>query len=149
MRADARDPYLGLNNHIKEQAKGQVPRYYTVGTVQSIEPLIIRADGMDLDRNDLKIAQHLKNGWREELSGLNWPLTANLPQARFEGKCNCSQGSGDCYVKRPAEVVSGKTTDAAAATHPKALQTGDAVLLIPSTDGQVYYVVEKFVEVDA
>ena len=28
---DARDPYLGLNSHIRQQARSQIPTYYTVG----------------------------------------------------------------------------------------------------------------------
>ena len=47
---DARDPYLGLNNHIRQQARSQIPTYYTVGKVVSLRPLMVRAAGMNLDR---------------------------------------------------------------------------------------------------
>ena len=145
---DARDPYLGLNNHIRRQAQGQIPTYYTIGKVISLRPLVVRAAGMNLDKDDLKIAQHLTPSWKEALSELSWPLTADLPQAQFNGECACGLGKGTCYVTRPAETVNGKTVEQATATHPNALLVGDEVILIPSEDGQVYYMVDKLVGVD-
>ena len=29
--SDARDPYLGLNNHIRQQAREQAPTYIAIG----------------------------------------------------------------------------------------------------------------------
>lgn len=145
---DARDPYLGLNNHIRQQAQNQIPAYYTIGKVMSVRPMIVRAAGMNLEKDDLKIALHLKNGWTEALSNLAWPLTAELPQAVFGGTCSCGLGSGTCRVTRPRETVQGKTTEEASATHPQALMVGDEVILIPSSDGQTYYMVDKLVGVD-
>lgn len=144
---DARDPYLGINNHIREQARSQVPTYYAIGKVISLRPLVVRAAGMNMDKDDLKIAQHLTPAWTEALSNLSWPLTADLPQARFDGKCSCGLGSGTCYVVRPEETVSGRTADQATATHPNSLLVGDEVILIPSADGQTYYIVDKLVGV--
>lgn len=149
---NARDPYLGLNNHIRRQAQGQIPTYYTIGKVISLRPLIVRAAGMNLDKDDLKIAQHLTPNWREALSDLAWPLTADLPEKRFDGQCEIVIGTtkyiGTAWVIRPAETVEGKTTEQAAATHPNALLVGDEVILIPSADGQTYYMVDKLVGVD-
>lgn len=146
---DARDPYLGLNNHIRRQAQSQIPTGYAIGKVISVKPLVVRAAGMNLDKDDLKIAQHLKNGWTEPLAGLSWPLTVEIPQAVLMGSCACSAGSGTCQIIRGAEIITGKTADTAAATHPQALMAGDEVILIPSTDGQTYYMVDKLVGVDA
>ena len=145
---DGRDPYLGLNNHIRRQAQDQIPAYYTIGKVMSVRPMIVRAAGMNLEKDDLKIALHLKNGWTEALSNLAWPLTAELPQAVFRGTCECGLGSGTCQVTRPQETVKGETTKEASATHPQALMVGDEVILIPSADGQMYYMVDKLVGVD-
>ena len=145
---DARDPYLGLNDHIRRQAKDQVPMYYTIGKVLSLRPMIVRAAGMNLEKDDLKIAQHLVPEWVELLTKLEWPLTAELPQAVFTGTCFCSAGAGTCRVTRPKETVEGKTTDEATVTHPKSLVVGDEVILIPSSDGQMFYMVDKLVEVD-
>lgn len=149
---NARDPYLGLNNHIRRQAQGQIPSYYAIGKVISLRPLVVRAAGMNLDKDDLRIAQHLKSGWIEPLSGLEWPLTADLPEKRFTGQCQITIGTstytGTAWVDRPVETVSGKTAEEASASHPAPLAVGDEVILVPSADGQVYYMVDKLVGVD-
>lgn len=145
---DARDPYLGLNNHIRQQARSQIPAYYTVGKVVSLRPLLVRAAGMNLDRDDLRIAQHLLAGWTEHLTNLEWGVTSTLPQKRFYGQCECVLAKGTAWVDRPKEDVNGKTVKEATATHDQPLAVGDQVLLIPSDDGQTYYMVEKMVGVD-
>lgn len=149
---DARDPYLGLNNHIRRQAQGQIPTYYTIGKVISLRPLVVRAAGMNLDKDDLKIARHLTPNWKEALSELSWQLTADLPEKRFDGQCQITIGTstytGTAWVKRAAETVNGKTVEQATATHPNSLLVGDEVILIPSADGQRYYMVDKLVRVD-
>lgn len=145
---DARDPYLGLNNHIRQQARSQIPTYYTMGKVISLKPLQVRAAGMNLDRDDLRIAQHLLAGWTEHLTNLEWGVTSTLPQKRFYGQCECGLAIGTAWVDRPEEEVKGKTVKEATATHDRPLAVGDQVLLIPSDDGQTYYMVEKMVEVD-
>ena len=76
---DARDPFLGINEHIRNQARSQVPTYYTIGKILSVSPMVVRAAGMNLDKDDLRIAQHLKPGWVEHLAELEWALTADLP----------------------------------------------------------------------
>lgn len=149
---DARDPYLGLNNHIRQQARSQIPTYYTVGKVVSLRPLLVRAAGMNLDRDDLKIAQHLLAGWTEHLTNLEWGVTSTLPKKRFYGECEINiAGSvyrSTAWVDRPTEEVDGNTVKDATATHVQPLAVGDQVLLIPSDDGQTYYMVEKIVGVD-
>lgn len=142
MNDNARDPYVGLNQYFGRKAAGAVPSWYAVGKVISTSPLKIRADGLDLDIEDLYIAQHLTAGWIEQLTSLSWPLTANLPRKQFDGKCNCSYGSGSCYVIRPEETVEGETAEAAPITHGALLKAGDMVLLIRSADGQNYYLEE-------
>ena len=141
-----------IQNHIRRQAQGQIPTYYTIGKVISLRPLIVRAAGMNLDKDDLKIAQHLTPSWKEALSELSWPLTADLPRKRFDGQCQITIGTstytGTAWVIRPAETVNGKTAEQATATHPNALLVGDEVILIPSADGQTYYMVDKLVGVD-
>ena len=63
----ARDPYVGLNEHFRRQASGLIPAYYRIGKVLSVNPLRVRAAGMDLDKDDLRIAQHLLPGGTEAL----------------------------------------------------------------------------------
>ena len=145
---DARDPFLGINEHIRSQARSQVPTYYTIGKILSVAPMVVRAAGMNLDKGDLRIAQHLKPGWVEHLAELEWALTAELPQKIFTGRCECGLASGTATVTRPQETVEGKTTNEATVKHDLPLAVGDDVLLIPSSDGQIYYLVDKIVGVD-
>lgn len=147
MNENARDPYVGLNQYFGRKAAEAVPSWYAVGKVISTSPLKIRADGMDLETEDLYIAEHLSAGWQERLSGLSWPLTAELAQKTLLGECTCSLSSGKCQVIRPQETVTGKTTAEATATHGALLRAGDQVLLIRSGDGQTYYVIERLVKV--
>lgn len=147
MKENARDPYVGLNEYFGRKASEAVPPWYAVGKVIATSPLKIRADGMDLETEDLYIAEHLSAGWQERLSGLSWPLTAELAQKTLLGECTCSLSSGKCQVIRPQETVTGKTAAEATATHGALLRTGDQVLLIRSGDGQTYYVIERLVKV--
>lgn len=147
MNENARDPYVGLNQYFSRKAAEAVPSWYAVGKVIATSPLKIRADGMDLETEDLYIAEHLSAGWQERLSGLSWPLTAELAQKTLLGECTCSLSSGKCQVIRPQETVTGKTAAEATATHGALLRAGDQVLLIRSGDGQTYYVIERLVKV--
>lgn len=147
MKENARDPYVGLNEYFGRKASEAVPSWYAVGKVISTSPLKIRADGMDLDLEDLYLAEHLTAGWQEQLTGLSWPLTAKLPQKMFQGTCKCELSSGTCQVVRTEETVEGKTAKEAPATHGALLHAGDQVLLLCSADGQTYYVIERLVKV--
>ena len=145
----ARDPYVGLCQQIQEQARGTFPSYYTIGKVLSLSPMRIRAEGMDLDRDDLKLTQHLLPGWAEELTGLAWPVEAWLPTKTFtDGTCSCMAGNGTVEITRPAETVSGRTAEQATIIRKHALQVGDEVLMLKSKDQQTYYVIDKLVEAE-
>lgn len=146
MSDSARDPYVGLNQYFGRKAAGAVPSWYAVGKVISTTPLKIRADGLDLDIEDLYIAQHLTAGWIEQLTGLAWPVTSTLPQKTFHGQCQCGLSSGEAWVTRPEEDVEGKTAEIATVIHGALLKAGDAVLLLRSGDGQTYYVIERLVK---
>lgn len=134
---DARNPFVGINQHIRNSARGQIPAHYTIGKVMSTSPLTIRAAGMDLDRDDLRIALHLLPGSPEQLLKKDWGVKSVLPRATFYGQCECDLSRGDAWVNRPQETVQGAVP----------LEKDDEVLLIPSDDGQLYYIVDKMVEV--
>ena len=74
-----------------------------------------------------------------------------MPEKKFQGKCWVPFGTGGiegtAEVTRPEEDAAGKTAKEATATHDRPLAVGDMVLLIPSEDGQTYYMVEKLVGV--
>lgn len=145
----AKDPYCGLNRHFSRRAQGEIPSWYAIGQVLSVQPLKVRADGMDLDRTDLKVAGSLLSGWTEQLSGLSCPVSSQLPEKKLTGTCKVTVNgvvcAGTAEVTRPAETVSGKTGAAASATHGIRLKAGDEVLLLRSADGQTYYLVERMV----
>ena len=147
MKEHARDPYVGLNEYFGRKASEAVPSWYAVGKVICTSPLKIRADGMDLQRQMCIRDRHLTAGWQEQLTGLSWPLTAELPQKAFQGTCTCGLSSGTCQVVRTEETVEGKTAKEAPATHGALLHAGDQVLLLRSADGQTYYVIERLVKV--
>lgn len=135
-RTDARNPYSGLNGMMRRMARAEAPTYLTIGKVLRVDPLLIRAAGLDLDADDLRIAQHLT---QQETR-----TRTMLPEATFYG---VDSMGGPCYVIRPKEYVYGR---------PKwpelppgaLLSEGDEVLLMPSEDGQIYYVLERMVPVE-
>lgn len=104
----ARDPYLALNEHFRQQAGRVILPGHALGQVLSTAPLRVRADGLDLDGEDLRIAWHLTGEWMNRLMA-----TVEFPTA----------------------------------AQPPALRAGDTVLLLPSEDRQIYYILDKFVEV--
>lgn len=111
MTGGAQDPYLNLNQHIRGLARSMLPQSMCEGRVLSTRPLRIRAGGLDLDADDLKVAWHLTDGWNKQLM-----------------------------------AAMGVTVTAAPAPE---LQAGDIVLLLCSTDGQTYYVIDRIMEVGA
>lgn len=133
----ARDPFVGLTRFFDGRAREQIPAYYTIGRVIAVSPLTVRAAGMDLDREDLRIALHLLPGEPKQLLEKAWGVESVLPEKIFYGFCQCALGTGDAWVTRPQETVRGAVT----------LTAGDEVLLIPSEDGQLYYLVDKMVGV--
>ena len=145
------DPYAGLLGEVEESASKVYRPPLCEGTVLEAGEgrLVIRGDGMELDREDLYVAQYLTDGWTEQLRGLEWPTTSNLPEKVFSGKCWVPFGTavleGTAEVTRPAEQVSGTTAETGGATQPAALSAGDRVLLLRSQDEQTYYVICKFV----
>lgn len=145
----AKDPYCGLNRHFSRRARGEIPSWYAIGQVLSVQPLKVRADGMDLDRADLKVAGSLLMGWKEQLGGLEWPVTSRLPGKTLTGTCRVVINGAECVgtaeVSRPAEQVTGKTGQTAEISHVGRLSVGDEVLLLRSEDGQTYYMIERMV----
>ena len=110
---NARDPFLGLNAHIRSQAQREVPNYYAVGQVLSVQPLSVRADGMDLDQEDLYVVEHLTAGWTEHLSGLAWPVSVRLPYKQLHGECHCGLSTGDAWVVCSEGTAEGTTAEEA------------------------------------
>lgn len=129
--SEARDPYLRLNNHIRQQAREMVPTYYAIGKVLSVRPLKIRADGLDLDRDDLCVPESMYSNFIQDEPIVGRGIRTRLPEAYFP--CSCGLGGG--VAVRPEEYVYGATV----------IDVGDEVLLVRSSDGQTYYLVERMV----
>lgn len=139
---DARDPFVGLTQHIRQEARGQYVPAYAIGKVISASPLVIRADGMDLDKEDLLVPAHLTKA--------DWPVVSTLPYRVLEGSYN--QTTGKVTVIRPSEKLPGVPSwaekDPPAAPALDWLKIGETVLLIRTEDGQTYCVVERMVRPD-
>lgn len=50
MSESARDPYVGINQHISQRANKEQHPTYTIGRILSLDPIKIRADGIDLEK---------------------------------------------------------------------------------------------------
>lgn len=133
----ARDPYVGINRLIENRAEGTQRTWYAIGKVLCVAPLRIRADGIDLDEEDLRVPESLLPNFSTQAGR---GILSLLPQAQFTGECFVwYQGAklyGEATVTRPEEQVQGKAK----------LSAGDDVLLIRSQDGQIYYLVERMVK---
>lgn len=134
----ARDPFVGLNRLIERRAEETQRSWYAIGKVLSVSPLKIRADGMDLDREDLRVPESLFPNFASTAQGRG--IQAVLPEKVFEGYCeiwvNGGTVRGDAFVTRPAETVQSKVL----------LSAGDEVLLLRSGDAQTYYLIERMVK---
>ena len=134
----ARDPFVGLNRLIERRAEETQRSWYAIGKVLSVSPLKIRADGMDLDREDLRVPESLFPNLAPTAQGRG--IQAVLPKKVFAGYCeiwvNGGTVRGDAFVTRPEEAVQSKVP----------LSAGDEVLLLRSGDAQTYYLIERMVK---
>ena len=150
MNDDARDPYVGLNNYFGRKAAGAIPAWYTEGRVLSANPLLIRADGMNLDRDDLLIDPMLGYDYEETLDGLFVDAEGTevtLSVGRSVGcSAKCSYGShASITLTDLPGTLSGSVR---LKLKSRRLEIGDRVLMIPSKDGQTYFVLRKLVRPD-
>jgi len=120
---EGRDPYLGLLSELRQDASARARPGVCIGTVLSPFPgLTIRAGGLELSGDDLRVCRHLL-----------------LPEREF-----CIQTGLVTVVDKVPYPVSSEFN---LSIPEAALAKGDEVLLIPSDDQQVYYVVDKVVTV--
>ena len=82
MSESARDPYVGINQHISQRANKEQHPTYTIGRILSLDPIKIRADGIDLEKEDLRVAESMYHAARERDGNL-------APQ--------CDQGPPACW----------------------------------------------------
>ena len=102
MSDTARDPFVGLRDCIRDL--NPIPAFAVPGRVLSAAPLRVRAEGLDLDAEDLRVSRDLTGAYADELAT---ELGLALPGPFLR------------------------------------LEEGDDVLLIPSMDRQIYYLIAK------
>lgn len=129
----ARDPYVGINRHISRRASNEQRPTYTIGRILSLDPIKIRADGIDLEKEDLRVAESMYSNFVSEKPVDGRGIRTRLPEAKFT--CYCGVGVG--VAIRPEEFVFGATV----------LNVDDEVLLMRSGDGQTYYLIDRMVAI--
>lgn len=130
----ARDPFVGINRHISKRAEGEQHPAYTIGKILSLNPVKIRADGIDLEKEDLRVAESMYFNFVSGKPVDGRGIRTRLPEAKFT--CYCGVGVG--VAIRPEEFVFGATV----------LDVDDEVLLMRSDDGQTYYLIERMVTLE-
>lgn len=108
MSESARDPYVGINQHISQRANKEQHPTYTIGRILSLDPIKIRADGIDLEKEDLRVAESMYPNFladveaREEngietLLPENWCRSRRAPSVRlfFSGR-RSTFSAGSC-----------------------------------------------------
>lgn len=147
MNETGRDPYLRLLNTVRKEADGLSPLYFCLGKVLEISAttLRIRADGHELDEDDLLINDQLRVNFEEEAE-----ITLDTPDLTMTGMLMgaaspCPNGGHSFF--QVSSIEEGRIYDETARYKVKyRLAAGDTVLLIPDRDRQVYYVVMKVVK---
>lgn len=143
-----RDPYLELLAMIGREQGMPAPGGVTLGKILNVNPIRVRADGLDLDGDALYVAQHLLPGWAEQVTGMTWETKTLLPKKRIWGVTIIGTARYPCYVDRLPELRTGHTPATAGMIHGRALAQGDIVLLLRSEDRQHYFLIERMVSMD-
>ena len=131
MSESARNPYVGINQHISQRANKEQHPTYTIGRILSLNPIKIRADGIDLEKEDLRVAESMYPNFLENIedreeNGVETLLPEKLVQVT-------QSAIGPFVFLRPEEHV---------------LNVDDEVLLMRSDDGQTYYLIERMVTLE-
>ena len=134
---NGRDPYYGFWEMSRSESMGLMPLYYCIGTVLEVGSgrLRVRADGHELDEEDLSINDALRWNFEEQAElevagGLLEGMTGVCALGSVAPNFTATGG----YLRGTYKVES-------------RLRAGDEVLLIPSADRQIYYLVMKVVSV--
>ncbi len=148
MNEQGRDPFLGLLETFREEAQGQVPLYFCVGLVlEATETsLRVRADGHDLDQDDILVNAALQVNFQEE-ADVDIRAEDTDIQGRFLGYASCAYGAHSLFDIQSMDTGHIRATEQYKVKN--RLRAGDRVLLIPSADRLLYYLVMKVVQYGA
>lgn len=132
----ARDPYVGINQHISRRASNEQHPTYTIGRILSLDPIKIRADGIDLEKEDLRVAESMHpNFVADPDERTEMGIKTRLPETIVQV---LQSAIGPFTFVRPEEFVFGWVT----------LDLDDEVLLMRSNDGQTYYLIDRMVTLE-
>lgn len=147
------DPFAGLLLEMQGQARQVQPPGWCLGKVMDIGPgrLLIRADGHDLDQEDLWIDPRLLAGHEEPIKIKFIPpedgAAATLDIGGAWIQCyipiDDSAIESMCLYELPGlltQEIQGSMTLLA-----NRIKPGDWVVLLPDTTGEYYYVLSKVV----
>lgn len=144
------DPYAGLLLEMDGRARGVQPLVWCLGTVVTAEPghLVIHANGMDLDEEDLYVNPSLLPDQRPDQVAVE--LSASRATLDIKGgnvRTEIPVGSG--IIKQiPLWELPGTLTGTLSGSIRRtetALAPGDQVVLLPDGEGQTYFVLCKAV----
>lgn len=141
------DPYAGMLLEMQDQAEEVQPPGWCLGRVTAIGPgrLIIQANGMTLDEEDLRVNPKLLYDAKEEVT-----ITFTDKEAKVtlgvQGDVNSWPVCSDSIVSLRLYDVPGTLAGTVKATiTTRYLQVGDQVVLLPDAEGEIYYVLCKVV----
>lgn len=142
------DPYAGMLLEMQNQAVNVQPPGWCLGRVKAIGPgrLLIQANGMTLDEEDLRVnpkllydaQEHVRITFTEDGGEVTLGVYATVES---ETICNPGQRTPLGLYGLPG-YLSGTVKVTITTQH---LQVGDQVVLLPDQEGQIYYVLCKVV----
>lgn len=145
MSQSGRDPFLGLLRELRADADERQRPGVCVGKIVALTATTIRiqADGLELDEEDVLISADLAPGYTETGTLTVYPGGLTGP-CQLSAAAACEAGGA-----HDAITVMGMAAGSLAQTGSYApesrLAAGDHVLLLPTEDRQLYYIVAKVV----
>ena len=149
MSTEGRDPYLGLLGELRTAAREELGRPgFCLGKVveASAASIRIQANGLELDENDILVSAELAPGYQER-GALSLPVGGLAGPAVLSGAASCGAGAHTSFTI--TGLTAGSLTQSGTYTPAGRLTKGDMVLLLPSEDGQLYYLMGKVVRYGA
>jgi hypothetical protein len=130
---------------IRDEAAGQIPLTFCIGEVLEVTAatLKVRANGLELDQDDILVNHFLQYDFQEEG---DFTITGSEGAATFGGYASCGLAAHTVFE---ISSYSGELKFYGRYHVKSRLAAGDKVLLIPSADGQTYYLAMKVVQYGA
>jgi len=127
------NPYSKLIEQMKKQGASSNPPAIEIGEVASPNPLTIRVGGLQLNKNNILIADYLLKGYRREIK---------IPEAAAIGETN-NVSIGDYGTHK--HTVDKIGINEVEITFLDALKQGDKLAILPTKDKQTYIILARVV----